>query len=115
MRCAAGLVRSGRRPCVHWPARGPTFRAPPKSGASVLFDAFESKGAARLAAWLELTGETRRFALVRDAVRRVGIHWATEQCRDLLDHNVRGIHFYTLNQDQASLGILKALGLGRLS
>src|SRR5690606_11796228 len=26
-----------------------------------------------------------------DAVKRVGIHWATEQCRDLLDHGVRGI------------------------
>ena len=25
-----------------------------------------------------------------EAVARVGIHWATEQCRDLLDNNVRG-------------------------
>src|SRR5262249_13478359 len=25
------------------------------------------------------------------AVYNVGVHWATEQCRDLLDHQVRGI------------------------
>lgn len=42
-----------------------------ESGARVLFDAFESRGAARLAAWLELTGESRRLTLVREAVREV--------------------------------------------
>ena len=36
------------------------------------------------------------------AVERVGIHWATEQCRDLLDHKVRGIHFYTLYKSSAT-------------
>lgn len=37
----------------------------------VLFDAFESVGGARLAAWLELTGETRRLTVVRAAVQEV--------------------------------------------
>lgn len=37
----------------------------------VLFDAFESAGGARLAAWLELTGETRRLTIVRAAVEEV--------------------------------------------
>lgn len=46
-----------------------------------------------------------------DAVRRVGIHWATEQCRDLLDHNVRGIHFYTLNKSDATRQIYETLGV----
>src|SRR5204862_4650028 len=27
-----------------------------------------------------------------EAVQRVGVSWATEQCADLLHHNVRGIH-----------------------
>jgi len=46
-----------------------------------------------------------------DAVARVGVHWATEQCRDLLDHQVRGIHFYTLNQSDATLRIYHNLGV----
>jgi methylenetetrahydrofolate reductase (NADPH) len=45
------------------------------------------------------------------AVSRVGIHWATEQCRDLLDHQVRGIHFYTLNKSDATRQIYENLGV----
>jgi methylenetetrahydrofolate reductase (NADPH) len=44
------------------------------------------------------------------AVSRVGIHWATEQCRDLLDKAVRGIHFYTLNRSHATRQIYDNLG-----
>ncbi|MEQ1754776.1 MAG: TetR family transcriptional regulator [Micropepsaceae bacterium] len=36
-----------------------------------LFDTFEARGAARLAAWLELTGEWKRLNGVRDAVNQV--------------------------------------------
>ncbi len=46
-----------------------------------------------------------------DAVTKVGIHWATEQCRDLLDNNVRGIHFYTLNRSDATRRIYENLGV----
>lgn len=46
-----------------------------------------------------------------DGVRRVGVHWATEQCRDLLDRNVKGIHFYTLNRSTATREIYMNLGV----
>ncbi len=46
-----------------------------------------------------------------EAVKRVGVHWATEQCRDLLDHQVHGIHFYTLNRSDATRQIYLALGV----
>ncbi len=45
------------------------------------------------------------------AVQRVGIHWASEQCRDLLDHDVDGIHFYTLNSSNATREVYANLGL----
>ncbi|MBV8555363.1 MAG: methylenetetrahydrofolate reductase, partial [Planctomycetaceae bacterium] len=45
------------------------------------------------------------------AIANVGIHWATEQCRDLLDNNVRGIHFYTLNKSDATRRIYESLGV----
>jgi len=48
-------------------------------------------------------------------VERVGIHWATEQVRDLVDHGVRGVHFYTLNRSKATLRIYETLGLKNVS
>ena len=44
-------------------------------------------------------------------VRHVGVQWATEQCRDLLDNHVRGIHFYTLNRSTATREIYAHLGI----
>jgi methylenetetrahydrofolate reductase (NADPH) len=44
-------------------------------------------------------------------VWRVGVQWATEQCRDLLDNSVRGIHFYTLNRSNATREIYASLGV----
>jgi methylenetetrahydrofolate reductase (NADPH) len=45
------------------------------------------------------------------SVAKVGVHWATEQCRDLLHNNVRGIHFYTLNRSDATRRIYENLGI----
>jgi len=47
----------------------------------------------------------------KEAIQRVGIHWATEQARDLIDNQVRGIHFYTLNQSDATRKIYETLGV----
>ncbi len=46
-----------------------------------------------------------------EAVARVGLEYAIEQCRDLLANNVRGIHFYTLNKSNATKRIYQSLGL----
>jgi len=69
----------------------------------------ELAGGARIPA--SLLRAVERGAGDPEAVRRVGIHWATEQCRDLLDHEVRGIHFYTLNKSTATTEIYANLGV----
>ena len=46
-----------------------------------------------------------------ESVKRVGVHWATEQCRDLLDNKVAGIHLYTLNRSTATRDIYATLGV----
>ena len=46
-----------------------------------------------------------------EAAERVGIHWATHQSLDLLENNVDGIHFYTLNKSRATLEIFRFLGI----
>src|SRR5438105_3924069 len=46
-------------------------------------------------------------------VTRVGVHFALEQCHDLLDNHVAGIHFYTLNKSDATRTIFEGLGIPR--
>ncbi len=46
-----------------------------------------------------------------ESVEKVGIHWATEQVRDLVDRNVAGVHFYTLNRSKPTVKIYEALGI----
>ena len=48
-----------------------------------------------------------------EIVRRVGIQYALEQCHNLLDNAVAGIHFYTLNRSDASRLIFDSLGIPR--
>lgn len=46
-----------------------------------------------------------------EAIERVGIHYAAEQCAGLLNEGVDGIHFYTLNKSHATREIFHSLGL----
>jgi methylenetetrahydrofolate reductase (NADPH) len=48
-----------------------------------------------------------------EMVRRVGVRFAIEQCHDLLDNDVAGIHFYTLNRSDATRIIFDSLGIPR--
>lgn len=47
----------------------------------------------------------------RDGFAAAGIAYATEQCRELLDQAVDGLHFYTLNQSGATRQIANDLNL----
>lgn len=44
-----------------------------------------------------------------EAVTRIGIDFATRQCRELLQRGAPGIHFYTLNKSRATREILQHL------
>lgn len=57
---------------------------------------------------------TRLEGLEKDpeAVYAAGVEHAVNQCRDLIDQKVDGIHFYTLNKSKATVDICKALGDG---
>jgi len=45
-----------------------------------------------------------------DDMMKVGVDYAIHQCRQLLDSGVAGLHFYTLNRNQATERILEEVG-----
>lgn len=47
----------------------------------------------------------------RASIERIGINYASNQCSELLDADVDGIHFYTLNRSKATLEIYRNLGI----
>lgn len=79
-----------------------TGGATPGFGAQALFEAFEAKGAARLAAWLELTGESRRLTVVRNVVDEI---IQTRLAQDLGLERDKVVDFILLN-------IILAVGTG---
>lgn len=59
-----------------------------------------------------LLNKLEQHAGDKAAVIQIGIDHATEQCRELLQKNAAGIHFYTLNKSQATIEIFKNLKAG---
>lgn len=45
-----------------------------------------------------------------EQVRAFGIEWATRQCSELIEEQVRGLHLYTLNHSAATRAIIENLG-----
>jgi AcrR family transcriptional regulator len=74
---------------------------PPEAALQALFDAFETRGAARLAAWLELTGEWRRLTHVQDAVQKV-----------VAQRVARGGVSPALAEDMVLVSVALAMGVG---
>jgi len=56
-----------------------------------------------------LLRQAQRYADDAAEIEKIGVAWATEQCRELLEARVRGIHFYTLNRSKATLQIYAQL------
>ena len=56
---------------------------------------------------LELTQEIEKHKNDRDAVYRIGTEWCTAQCKDLLQHNVPAVHFYTMGKSRNITDILR--------
>ncbi|MGM0443749.1 MAG: methylenetetrahydrofolate reductase [NAD(P)H] [Fibrobacterota bacterium] len=46
-----------------------------------------------------------------DNIEDAGIHWAAQQVTDLIENNVQGIHFYTLNKAEQIQKICRSIGI----
>ena len=57
---------------------------------------------------LDLSSEIEKEGDAKAAIYRIGTEWSIMQCRDLLRHGVRAIHFYTMGKTRNITEILKA-------
>ena len=56
---------------------------------------------------LELTQEIEKAKGDKDAVYRIGTEWCAMQCKDLLQHGVPAVHFYTMGKSRNITDILR--------
>ncbi|MBE6250331.1 MAG: methylenetetrahydrofolate reductase [NAD(P)H] [Bacteroidales bacterium] len=56
---------------------------------------------------LELTQEITKHKDNKDAVYQIGTQWCTMQCKDLLQHGVPAVHFYTMGKSRNITDILR--------
>jgi len=45
----------------------------------------------------------------KEEIEQIGVDWGTAQVADLIEHGVKGVHFFTLNKYQATVRICRAL------
>ncbi len=50
-----------------------------------------------------------KYADNLEETKKIGIEFAIKQCEDLIKHNVKGLHFYTLNKPDATLKIYESI------
>ena len=56
---------------------------------------------------LELTQEIEKFKDNKEAVYNIGTQWCAMQCKDLLQHGVPAVHFYTMGKSRNITDILR--------
>ena len=60
----------------------------------------------------ELMTELERFGDDEVGTQELGVRWGTLQCKELLENQVPGLHFYTLNKSSAARHIFENLFSG---
>lgn len=80
----------------------------PVTGFSQL-EKFESKFGVKLPK--ELWDRVKEHGDDKVAIEQIGVEWAAEQCKELLDAGAPGIHFYTLNKSLATIRVCDLLNL----
>ena len=56
---------------------------------------------------VELTEEMRKAGEDKAAAYEIGTEWCTMQCKDLIDHGVPAVHFYTMGKSENIVSILR--------
>lgn len=56
---------------------------------------------------LELTTEIAKAKNNKDAVYQIGTEWCAMQCKDLIEHGVPAVHFYTMGKSRNITDILR--------
>jgi methylenetetrahydrofolate reductase (NADPH) len=61
----------------------------------------------------KLNDKIEKLADKPEEIEKYGIEYATEQAQDLINHKVRGLHFYCMNRSEPIKKILEGLNLKR--